>query len=114
MKYVLCCPNEACELHGVAFTPGKYVMKYSKELKKIVPTIVGKPYECSNCREQMVFTEVESTIPEFSVGVFKGLPDDKKKEILRQRFDRELKRGAADEKEQRKKNAIEKMIGYGK
>ena len=19
MKYVLCCPNEACELHGVAF-----------------------------------------------------------------------------------------------
>lgn len=55
MKYVLCCPNEACELHGVAFTPGKYVMKYSKELKKMVPTIVGKPYECSNCREQMVF-----------------------------------------------------------
>ena len=54
MKYVLCCPNEACELHGVAFTPGKYVMKYSKELKKMVPTIVGKPYECSNCREQMV------------------------------------------------------------
>ena len=48
MKYVLCCPNEACELHGVAFTPGKYVMKYSKELKKMVPTIVGKPYECSN------------------------------------------------------------------
>ena len=74
----------------------------------MVPTIVGKPYECSNC------AEVESTIPEFSVGVFKGLPDDKKKEILRQRFDRELKRGAADEKEQRKKNAIEKMIGYGK
>ena len=71
MKYVLCCPNEACELHGVAFTPGKYVMKYSKELKKMVPTIVGKPYECSNCREQMVFAEVESTIPEFSVGVFK-------------------------------------------
>ena len=66
MKYVLCCPNEACELHGVAFTPGKYVMKYSKELKKMVPTIVGKPYECSNCREQMVFEEVESTIPEFS------------------------------------------------
>lgn len=114
MKYVLCCPNEACELHGVVFTPGKYVMKYSKELKKMVPTIVGKPYECFNCREQMVFAEVESTIPEFSVGVFKGLPDDKKKEILRQRFDRELKRGAADEKEQRKKNAIEKMIGYGK
>ena len=50
MKYVLCCPNEACELHGVAFTPGKYVMKYSKELKIIIffyksKTILNLPSE---------------------------------------------------------------------
>ena len=40
-----------------------------------------------------------------------NLPDDKKQEILRQRFDKEIKRGAGDEKEFRKRKAMNKMLG---
>lgn len=114
MKYILTCLNPDCELHSIGFTPGKYSMKYDKELKQVVPKLVGKPYLCSNCGQELTFKEVENTIPEFSVGVFKGLPDDKKKEILRKRFDKDMKRGSADEVEQRKKGSMEKFLGYGK
>lgn len=112
MKYVLTCGNPDCELHGVHFSIGKYTMKFDKNLKKVVPNLIGQPVLCSKCGSELVFKEVENNIPEFNVGVFKGLPDDKKKEILRQRFDKDLKRGAADEKEHRKRKAMEKLVGY--
>lgn len=110
MRFVVICP-EGCENQKIIVP---YRMKYDKELKKMIPEFMGPPPKCSACDQIMVFVEEESRIPIFSVGVFKGQPDDKKKEILRQRFDDDLKRGAADEKEQRKRGAIEKMIGYGK
>lgn len=110
MRFVAICPD-GCENQKML---APYRMKYDKELKKMIPEFIGTPPKCPVCGQTMVFAEEDSKIPVFSVGVFKGQPDDKKKEILRQRFDKDLKRGAADEKEQRKRNAIEKMIGYGK
>lgn len=110
MRFVLVCPNR-CENRTII---APYRMKYDKESRKMIPEFVGTPIKCSICGQIMVFAEEKSNIPVFSVGTFKGQPDDKKKEILRQRFDKDLKRGANDEKEQRKRGAMEKLLGYGK
>lgn len=110
MKFVVVCPKEC----GHQKTTAPYRMKYDKETKRMVPEFIGTVPKCPVCSSAMVFAEEDSTIPQFSVGVFKSQPDDKKKEILRQRFDKDMKRGSGDEKEQRKKNAIEKLVGYGK
>lgn len=115
MIYMLKCTGADCPSRGREIPPGKFTMKYDKKLKKVVPTMVHESERvCPVCGRLMEFVEVENLIPEFSVSTFKGLPDDKKKEILRKRFDKDMKRGSADEKEQRKRNAIEKLIGYGK
>lgn len=108
MKYIIVCPN-GCENQC---SQAPYRMKYDKSLKKVIPEFIGEKPVCPVCKSPMVFKEEEASIPEFSVGVFKGLPDDKKKEILRQRFDRDIKRGSGDEREQRKRAAIKKFIGY--
>ena len=78
--------------------------------KLTLPGIV----ECPQCHQKKLDHRVCKHCGYYNGKQVIDMSDDKKKEILRQRFDRELKRGAADEKEQRKKNAIEKMIGYGK
>lgn len=109
MIYVIC--PAGCEHQKMS---ASYRMKYDRETDKMIPEFINTPPKCPICGQTMVFTEEESKIPEFSVGTFKGQPDDKKKEILRQRFDKELKRGAADEKHERKKNAISKMLGHDK
>lgn len=107
MKYSLMCKK--C---GNTSEPGNYVLKYDKKLDKMIPEYKGTPPVCSKCGEELVFVEEESSIPDFSVSGFKGLPDDEKKKVLRQRFDKEIKRGAGDEKEARKKKAISKMLGH--
>ena len=109
------CTCESCEDRGRSFTPGKFIMKYDKKLKRVVPELCNSiDGMCPSCGSQMVFCEVENSVPEFSVGVFKGLSDEKKKEILRQRFDKDVKRNSRDEMEGRKKGTISKLIGYDK
>lgn len=107
MKFVVVCPR-GCE-HQKMIVP--YRMKYDKAQEKMIPEFIGLAPKCSNCGELMVFQEEESNIPDFSVNAFGGLPDDKKQEILRQRFDKEIKQGAGDEKEFRKRKAMNKMLG---
>lgn len=107
MKFVVVCPR-GCE-HQKMIVP--YRMKYDKAQEKMIPEFIGLAPKCSNCGELMVFQEEESKIPDFSVNAFGGLPDDKKQEILRQRFDKEIKQGAGDEKEFRKRKAMNKMLG---
>lgn len=115
MKYVLKCVNGDCSNKGKSFPPGKFRMKYNKKLKKVVPELCSAiDGVCPECGAPMEFFEVENNIPEFSVSTFKGLPDDKKKEILRKRFDKDMKRNGRDEMESRKKSTISKMIGYDK
>lgn len=115
MKYVLRCTNENCDNKGKNFTPGKFIMKFDKKLKKVVPELCDNICGiCPKCGKVMVFVEAPNDVPEFSIGTFRGLPDDKKKEILRQRFDKDIKRNSRDEIETRKKGAISKMIGYDK
>ena len=112
MKFVLVCNNPDCKLHDIPIEAGKYTMKYDRETDRMIPKL-EQTRVCSKCGSQLVFKEAENNIPDFSVSSFRGLPDDKKKEILRQRFDKEIKRGAGDEREQRKRNAMSKMLGYG-
>ncbi len=115
MKFVLECKNEACPLcGGVSFIPGKYRMRYDRATQKMVPELSEVPYYCPDCGQKLEFTEVESTIPEFSVNDFASLPDEKKKEVLKKRFDAGMKRGGSEEGEMRKREAISKFIGYGK
>lgn len=115
MKFVLQCANNDCPLcGGVVFTPGKYRMRYNRETRGVEPELLEVPYCCPGCGREMVFTKVPSEIPEFSVNDFASLPDDQKKAILRKRFDEGMKRGGRDEGEMRKREAISKMIGYGK
>ena len=115
MKFVLECQNEDCGLYkAVSFTPGKYRMKYNRTTKKMVPELCEVPYHCPECGHQLVFTEIDSVIPEFSVNDFASLPDEKKKEVLKKRYEAGMKHGGNDEGEMRKREAISKMIGYGK
>ena len=107
MKFVVVCPRGG--EHQKMIVP--YRMKYDKAQEKMIPEFIGLAPKCSNCGELMVFQEEESNIPDFSVNAFGGLPDDKKQEILCQRFDKEIKRGAGDEKEFRKRKAMNKMLG---
>jgi len=115
MKFVLECNNDGCSLcRAVSFVPGKYRMRYDRGTKKMVPELSEVPYCCPECGQKLEFTEVESTIPEFSVNDFASLPDEKKKEVLKKRFDAGMKRGGSEEGEMRKREAISKFIGYGK
>jgi hypothetical protein len=114
MMYVLRCPNENCVGHGQFKEVGKYQMKYNKTLKKMVPAFIFEPTKCEECGTIMEFEELPNEIPNFSVGTFKGLPDEKKKEVLHKRFKKGMERGGNDQVEIKKREAIGKMIGYDK
>ena len=113
MKYVFVCENPDCPDYGVQHDSGKCVLVWSSKLKRLVPeNAVEKT--CQTCGRNLVFEQVESVIPKFGVNGFKSLPDDKKKEILRKRFDGEMKRGANDEREMRKREGLSKFLGHDK
>lgn len=113
MSYYLICKNNTCKEFNIRQNVGTFRMAYDAKAHKMVPKT---EFKCSNCGCVMEFEEVAEgeTIPEFSVNTFGGQPDEKKKEILRHRFDKEIKRGAGDEKEMRKRKAMGKMLGYDK
>lgn len=110
MRYVLVCNNSSCPACDIPVATPDYKMKYDKRLKKVVPMCTTVE-TCASCGGELVFVEEETTIPDFAVNGFKSLPDDKKKEVLRKRFDKDMKRGGAEEKEMRKRNAMSKFLG---
>lgn len=114
MKYELICNNEGCPEQGNKKSIGKFVMSYSRKERKMVPKIEGGNPLCLFCGKVLEFIEVDPSIPDFSVGTFKGLPDEEKKKVLKKRFDADSGSRGKDEKEFRKKSAISKMIGYDK
>lgn len=108
MKYVVICPN-GCK-HQKTTAP--YRMRYDKAAKRMVPEFITTAPKCPECGELMVFAEEPSVIPDFSVGTFKGLPDEQKKEVIKKRYQKGMTKGGNDEVEIRKRSAIKKMIGY--
>lgn len=112
MKYVLTCPNSGCIGGNVVFEAAKYRMKYDKETKKMKPEWVYEKENCPFCGAQLVFAEAPSGISVFSVGTFKGLSDEQKKEVLHKRYKKGMTKGGNDEGELRKRNAIKNLIGY--
>lgn len=113
MKYVLVCPNSGCIGNNTVFEAAKYRMKFNKETKKMQPEYVYEKENCPFCGAQLVFAEVPSEIAVFSVGTFKGLPDEQKKEVLHKRYKKGMeKSGGNDEGEIRKRNAMKKLIGH--
>ena len=112
MKYVLECPNEACAEYAVPVEAANYRMKYDKTTKQMKPEFNGKTQCCACCGTELQFAEAPSVIPDFSVGTFKGLPDEKKKEVLHKRFQKGMAKGGNDENELRKRGAVKKLIGY--
>lgn len=111
MKYVLMCRNQTCPVCDIPVQTPPYKMKYDKRKGKMVPYL-DTPEVCSICGEPLRFIEKETTIPEFGVNGFKSLPDDKKREILRKRFDKDMRTGGSEEKEMRKRSAMNKFLGH--
>lgn len=114
MRYYLKCVNRNCENEGKLIPPGSYVLKFDKRRKRLYPQFQQADMICTCCGKELVVEEVPDSIPQFNLGVFKGLPDEDKKKILKKRYDKGMLTGGNDEKEMRKREAIKKMIGYDK
>lgn len=111
-NFLLVCKNPECSNLNKTFGAGHYRMKYDKGLDKMVPEFVGEIPICPSCSQKLQFMEVSTTLPTFGVSTFRGLPDDKKKEILRKRYEGGIKHEGGLEKEYHKRKNLAKMIGY--
>ena len=111
MKYIFKCLNEDCPNFGKRLEPSKYSMKYDAKRKRMVVNISPIP-KCVVCGREMVVVEVNTSVPDFSVGTFAGLSDEKKKEILQNRANSDMKKVGNEEVNERKRKGIAKLIGY--
>lgn len=116
MKWVLKCVNKAnCEFaqHDRQVSTGRYTLKFDKKRKRMFP-VLDEELKCPVCGEPLQWSEQYAIISNFGVATFSGLPDEAKKQVLRERFDSDNRRTGNDVKVSNHRRAIEKMIGYDK
>ena len=110
MKYVLQCKNGQCTC-AETFTASNYKLRYDKRLDKMVPEFIDEDQRCPLCGQPLSFVEAESSVPDFAVSTFKGLPDEAKKAVLRKRFEQGMRHSGKEQGEQYKREKIAKFLG---
>lgn len=105
------CQNKECSEFGKMSEIRDAVYRYDEEAKEMKPVL--KNSRCSVCGHEMVLCGVDERFVagNVSIGIFNGLSDAQKHEVLLNRY---RKRMNKDEIHENRKKTIAKGIGYDK